>query len=279
MRENMIRSIRAVARSVSLLGLIVALIPAVAFGADVVVTDAQGNRIELRNVRLAYEHEPLSRFYAYRIGEAPPRTPLWQTIGLKVFQGDAQVMVEWGKIQKIVIRRGPDVNRIAAEVSLRVAESTAPVTVELVQPVDQLLGEALLGRYCIPLRDVASIEPLVGTVAKTPTEDFKLAGLTVTDRKGVSMDIKVAEHYESPWLSLGAGSVTIPFRRMGRVDITPGPANSPWTMAVDIDGQGKMKFPFSPTGVLNGESALGAYSISWNQIATIAPRREKASAK
>jgi sporulation protein YlmC with PRC-barrel domain len=252
------------------------------WAADAVVTDVQGNRVEIQGVQLSYDCST-GPFIRYRVGGfGPVCDSIYQGTGLKLYQGEGQVMVEWSRILKLTIRHAENSKsseRIPADMILRGDPKGEAVPVDLVNPREQLIGSTILGRFSILIANVATVEPLATTRPQADRNAMRLTGLTVTDRKGVAVTLKVPEGMETPWLWQGAGSVTIPFNRVSRIEVKPADAPSgPTTMLLDIDGQGRMQFALQPED-LKGETNLGAYTIPWSQVANVVTSREKNTKK
>jgi hypothetical protein len=251
-----------------------------ALAADLLLTDIQGNRIALRGVRIAYEKRA---FGPYRktdqfgqISYVRDQESVFQDTGIKVHQGDGQVLINWTRIQKIIIKGLSSTgSSVQAQIMLRGDAAAELVPVELVNPVDTVMGDIPLGRFSIELHKIATLEPLTSNQQNATSSEMKLTGITVTDRKGVSVSLKVPDHCEMPALPLGAGSVAISFERIEKVDIRPADARKV-TIGVQTDGQGRMQFTFEPFARrLEGESNLGAFSILWSEIDNIVSQREK----
>jgi hypothetical protein len=255
-----------------------------AFGADVVLTDVQGNRLELRDARLAYERRSTGRFKLNKSGQIyMDEVPEWESTGIKVYQGAGQILVDWSRIRRLTLRRRVEAeSRILADMVLRGDASAEQVPVELVNPVEALVGSTSLGRFSIPLTNVASIEQSTSPRSneQTSVPEMVLKGITVTDRKGVSVVLNVPADFETPWLSLGAGSVTILYSRIKRIEVqTSDASRAALTMGVDVDGQGVVRLELRLPDELKGETSLGTFTISWQQVVSIATQRNSAPSK
>jgi hypothetical protein len=116
------------------------------YASDVKVTDSKGNVVEVRNVYIDYTE------YGFTY------TPDHEQVGVRAYQGEGHVTINWEKIESIVIKRKKtDVtpNRFEADVTLK---DKRVVGFDLMMDSKQgLNGATDIGDFTIRLENVKNI--------------------------------------------------------------------------------------------------------------------------
>ena len=136
-------------KNIALITLLLFIVTAKVYGADVKVTDTKGNIVEVRDVAIDYTR--YSIIY----------TPDNDHEGVRAFQGEGVVTINWSQIETIAIKRKKtDVvpNRLEADVTFK---DKRVVGVDLQMDARQgLHGKTDLGDFSIQLESVKSIAVL-----------------------------------------------------------------------------------------------------------------------